>query len=95
MPLMPTLPLAVLALLLRSSISQMDVPTRQSTTMVVVDPDKRSAAAGVADVARTTGAAISPSLTGALMGYPALLNVPFYYAGGLTIVYAVLLSCRF
>jgi hypothetical protein len=75
---MPTLPLAVTVLLLRFSISQMDVPTRQSYTMAVVDPDERSAAAGVTGVARTTGAAISPSITGALMSYPLLLNVPFY-----------------
>ena len=97
-PLMPTLPLAVLVLLLRFSISQMDVPTRQSYTMAVVDPGERSAAAGmagVAGVARTTGAAISPSITGALLGYPALLNVPFYLAGGLKIVYDLLLYHSF
>ncbi len=94
-PLMPTLPLAVLVLLLRFSISQMDVPTRQSYTLAVVDPDERSAAAGVAGVARTTGAAISPSITGALLSYPALLNVPFYLAGGLKIVYDLLLYHRF
>jgi len=45
-PFMPTLPLAVLVLLLRFSISQMDVPTRQSYTMAVVEPGERSAAAG-------------------------------------------------
>ncbi len=94
-PLMPTLPLAVLVLLLRFSISQMDVPTRQSYTMAVVDPDERSAAAGVTGVARTTGAALSPSITGALMSYPALLNVPFYLAGGLKIIYDVLLYHSF
>jgi MFS family permease len=94
-PLMPTLPLAVLVLLLRFSISQMDVPTRQSYTMAVVDPDERSAAAGVTGVARTTGAAISPSITGALMSYPALLNVPFYLAGGLKIIYDVALYHSF
>ncbi len=82
-------------LLLRFSISQMDVPTRQSYTMAVVAPDERSAAAGVAGVARTTGAAISPSITGALMGYPALLNVPFYLAGGLKIIYDLLLYRSF
>jgi MFS family permease len=94
-PLMPTLPLAVIVLLLRFSISQMDVPTRQSYTMAVVDPDERSAAAGVTGVARTTGAAISPSITGALLSYPALLNVPFYLAGGLKIIYDVLLYRSF
>jgi MFS family permease len=92
---MPTLPLAVLVLLLRFSISQMDVPTRQSYTMAVVDPGERSAAAGVAGVARTTGAAISPSITGALLSYLALLNVPFYLAGSLKIVYDLLLYHRF
>ena len=56
-PLMPTLPLAILVLLLRYSLSQMDVPTRQSYVMAVVEPDERSAAAGVTGVARTTGAA--------------------------------------
>ena len=45
-PLMPTLPLAIALLLARFSISQMDVPTRQSYTMAVVAPDERSAAAG-------------------------------------------------
>jgi predicted MFS family arabinose efflux permease len=54
-PFMPTLPLAIALLLLRFSISQMDVPTRQSYTMAVVDPDERSAAAGVTGIARTTG----------------------------------------
>ena len=62
-PLMPTLPLAVAVLLLRFSLSQMDVPTRQSYVMAVVDPDERSAAAGVTGIARTTGAAISPSIS--------------------------------
>ena len=94
-PLMPTLPLAVLVLLLRFSISQMDVPTRQSYTMAVVEPDERSAAAGITGVARTTGAALSPSLTGALLSYPTLLSVPFFFAGGLKIIYDMLLYRSF
>jgi len=51
-PLMPTLPLAALMLLARFSISQMDVPTRQSYVMAVVDPDERSAAAGITSTSR-------------------------------------------
>ncbi|MGE5285466.1 MAG: MFS transporter [Actinomycetota bacterium] len=90
-PLMPTLPLAIAVLLLRFSMSQMDVPTRQSYTMAVVSPDERSAASGVTSIARSVGAAISPSLTGFLFAVPALLSVPFYLAGGLKIVYDVLL----
>ncbi len=52
-PLMPDLRSAVLILLVRFSISQMDVPTRQSYVMAVVRPEERSAAAGVTGVART------------------------------------------
>ncbi len=86
-PLMPTLPLAVLMLLLRFSISQMDVPTRQSYVMAVVPPEERSAAAGVTGVARTIGAAVSPAFVGLLFAKPALINMPFFIAGALKIAY--------
>ena len=94
-PLMPTLPLAILALLLRFSISQMDVPTRQSYTLAVVAPDERSAASGVAAIARSVGAAISPALTGIFLSTPTLLSAPFFLAGGLKILYDLLLYRRF
>jgi len=86
-PLMPTVELAVIVLLLRFSISQMDVPTRQSYTMAVVDPDERSAAAGVTGIARTTGAALSPLIAAPLFAVPALASVPFFLGGALKIVY--------
>jgi MFS family permease len=73
-PLMPSLKLAVLVLLVRFSISQMDVPTRQSYLMAVVSPDERSAAAGITGVARTIGAAISPLFVGFMFARPALVN---------------------
>jgi MFS family permease len=88
---MPTLELAVAILLLRFTLSQMDVPTRQSYVLSVVDPDERSAAAGVTGVARNAGAAISPSLSSVLMANPAMIAVPFYLAGGLKILYDLLL----
>lgn len=94
-PLMPTLPLAILVFLLRFSISQMDVPTRQSYTMAVVDPDERSAASGVTSIARSVGAAISPSLTGIFLASAGLLSVPFILSGGLKIVYDLLLYREF
>ena len=94
-PLMPNLPLAILVLLLRYSLSQMDVPTRQSYVMAVVDPDERSAAAGVTGIARTTGAALSPSLSAPLMASASLAAVPFLVAGGLKIVYDLLLYRAF
>ena len=86
-PLMPTVELAILVLLARFSISQMDVPTRQSYTMAVVDPDERSAAAGVTGIARTMGAALSPLIAAPLFAVPGLASVPFFLAGGLKIVY--------
>ena len=89
-PLMPTLPLAVAMLLLRFSLSQMDVPTRQSYVMAVVDPDERSAAAGVTGIARTVGAAISPSFSSVLVASAATAAIPFFLAGGLKIIYDLL-----
>ena len=94
-PLMPTLGLAVAVLLVRFSISQMDVPTRQSYTMAVVSPEERSAAGGITGIARTTGAAISPLFAGLLFGRPSLINVPFFLAGGLKIAYDLLLYRAF
>ncbi len=94
-PLMPNLPLAITVLLLRFSISQMDVPTRQAYTMAVVAPDERSAAAGVTGIARTTGAAISPMLAGPMLAIPGLAGVPFFIAGGLKILYDLLLYRSF
>jgi len=90
-PLMPNLSLAVLVLLLRFSISQMDVPARQSYIMAVVPPEERSAAGGFTGVARTTGAAISPLFAGFLFARPSLISVPFFLAGALKIVYDLLL----
>jgi len=90
-PLMPTLPLAVAVLLLRFSISQMDVPTRQSYTLAVVDPAERSAAAGVTGIARTVGAALAPLAAGPLYASAALASLPFLVAGGLKIAYDLLL----
>jgi MFS family permease len=94
-PLMPTLGLAIAVLLVRFSISQMDVPTRQSYTMAVVNPEERSAAAGITGVARTTGAAISPLFVGFLFSQPSLINVPFFLAGGLKIIYDLALYRAF
>src|ERR1700730_15549874 len=90
-PLMPTLSLAVLVLLVRFSISQMDVPTRQSYLMAVVSPEERAAAAGITGVARTTGAAISPLFVGFMFARPSLINAPFFIAGTLKIIYDLML----
>jgi MFS family permease len=87
-PLMPNLELAVVMLLVRNLLSQLDVPTRQSYTMAVVDPDERSASAGILSVARNAGAAAAPLFTGAVLALPSL-GLPFLLAGGLKIIYDV------
>jgi MFS family permease len=95
-PFMPNLPLAIAMLLLRFSISQVDVPTRQSYTMAVVEPDERSAAAGVTGVARSVGAMISPLLAGKVIGLGGIwLTIPFVLGGGAKIVYDLLLYRSF
>src|SRR6516164_9433232 len=86
-PLMPTLRLAIAVLLLRFSISQMDVPTRQSYTLAVVEPDERSAAAGVTGIARSLGTALAPIAAGPLYASAALSGLPFVLAGGLKVLY--------
>jgi MFS family permease len=85
-PLMPNLTLAVIMLLVRNSLSQLDVPTRQSYTMAVVEPEERSASAGVLSVARNTGAAVAPLFTAAILAIPSL-GLPFLLAGSLKVVY--------
>ena len=94
-PFMPTLPLAVICLLARYVLSQMDVPTRQSYVLAVVDHDERSAAAGVTGVARTTGAAISPAVSAPLIASASFAGAPFVIAGSLKIVYDLLLFAAF
>jgi MFS family permease len=95
-PLMPTLSLAVTVLLLRFSISQMDVPTRQAFVLAVVDPAERTAAAGITGVARTTGAALAPVIAMPLIASASHASLPFIAAGVLKIAYDVVLlwSCR-
>ena len=92
-PLMPNYPLAISVLLLRFSISQMDVPTRQAYTMAVVEPDERSAAAGITGIARSIGASLSPAIAGAL--FSVFLGSPFIIAGGLKIIYDLILFRSF
>jgi predicted MFS family arabinose efflux permease len=93
-PLAPTAALAVVALLLRMTVSQMDVPTRKSYTMAVVEPDERTATAGITNTARTVTAAFAPILTGAAFGVAAL-GAPFFIAGALKIIYDTLIFFTF
>lgn len=87
-PFMPTLPLAIGVLLLRFSISQMDVPTRQAYVIAAVDPAERTAAAGITGVARTAGAALAPALAMPLIA-GSKSWIPFVAAGALKILYDI------
>ncbi|HZU06841.1 MAG TPA: MFS transporter [Chloroflexota bacterium] len=93
-PLMPGLEGAVAMLLARHLLSQLDVPTRQSYTMAIIDPGERAAAAGVLSVARNAAAAVAPALAGPTLALPAL-GLPFLVAGGLKIVYDLTILALF
>jgi predicted MFS family arabinose efflux permease len=91
---MPTLELAVLFLLLRMALSQMDVPARQAYVMAIVRPEHRAAAASVTNVPRSLAAALAPWLGGALLGVSSF-GWPLVAGGALKIVYDLLLFARF
>jgi len=90
-----SLPVVLGLLLLRSALSQMDVPTRSSFVMAVVTERERAAAASFTSVPRSLASAISPSIAGALFG-ASLHAWPLLLCGGLKIVYDLLLlaECR-
>ena len=93
--LSPNLTVALGFLLLRSALSQMDVPTRSSYVMAVVTPPERPAAASVTAVPRSLASSLSPALAGLLLGGP-FLGAPLIICGTLKIVYdaALLFSFR-
>ncbi len=87
-PLVPGLSLAVTCLLARQALSQLDVPTRQAYTMALVAPEERTATASVTSLARSVGAAGSPTLGGALLqGVWLIIGAPFLLAGALKVAY--------
>jgi len=85
-PLAPNFGAAMALLLARFCLSQMDVPTRQAYVMSVVEPDERSAAGGVTNVARSIGTTIAPLFTGIAFAVP-VAGIPFLVAGTLKIGY--------
>jgi predicted MFS family arabinose efflux permease len=92
--LMPNVWLAVAMLLARQSLSQMDVPTRQSYVMAVVDADERAAAASVTGVSRSLASSGSPVMAGAMLGATSF-GWPLIVAGALKSVYDLLLLRQF
>jgi predicted MFS family arabinose efflux permease len=93
-PFAPNLALAIVLLLVRSALSQMDVPTRTSYVMAVVEPEARPAAASLTSVPRSLAAAASPMLAGAMLAASGF-GWPLFLAGGLKITYDLLLLALF
>lgn len=93
-PFMPTLPLALGCLLVRSALASMDVPVRSSYVMAVVTPAERPAAAGVTNVPRSLAAAVGPLLSGWMLGLSAF-GWPLVIAGSLKALYDLLLLRQF
>jgi MFS family permease len=92
-PLAPTFAVAGGMLLARSALSQMDVPARQAYIAALVDPAERTAAAGYTNAARHIVRPAGPALASVSMGMAP--GLPFLIAGGLKIVYDVLLYVTF
>lgn len=90
----PDLGLALGLLLVRSALSQMDVPTRSSYVMAVVTPPERAAAASVTAVPRSLASAVSPAIAGAMMAGP-FSALPLVVCGVLKIAYDVALLAMF
>jgi MFS family permease len=92
--LMPSAGLAVLFLLLRMALSQMDVPARQSLVMALVPPEERAAAASVTNVPRALASGLAPLLAGAMLD-ASDVGWPLVVGGVLKIAYDLLLLARF
>src|SRR5436309_12519256 len=93
-PFAPSLASVIALLLVRSALSQMDVPTRSSYVMAVVVPPARAAAASMTSVPRRLASAVSPPIAGYLLGLSSF-GWPLIIAGGVKIVYDLLLLANF
>jgi predicted MFS family arabinose efflux permease len=93
-PAMPTLGSAIAMLLLRSTLSQMDVPARQAYVTALVDPEERTAAAAFTNTARYVVRPFGAAGAGLLMQSVAV-GAPFVVAGVLKSLYDVLVFARF
>ena len=90
----PNLEIAIIFYMIRMALSQMDVPTRQSYIVAVVEEDERTASAGITNLSRNIAQAISPSITGYIIGILSL-SAPFIIGGLLKILYDIVLYINF
>lgn len=91
----PSLEFAIALYLIRMTLSQMDVPTRQSYIVSVVSEEERTAAAGLTNISRNVSQAVSPSLTGYILQSSLSLASPFVFGGIIKIVYDLILYFNF
>jgi MFS family permease len=90
----PTLQIAIIVYLIRMSLSQMDVPTRQSYIVAIVKPEERTAVAGITNLSRNIPFSVSPTLVGYSFQFVSLA-FPFLFGGALKTVYDLLLYKNF
>ncbi len=90
----PTLQIAIIVYLIRMSLSQMDVPTRQSYIVAIVRPEERTAVAGITNLSRNIPFSVSPTLVGYSFQFVSLA-FPFFFAGALKTAYDLLLYKNF
>ena len=92
-PFMPNLTIAVILFLLRESLVEMDVPTRQSYIVAVVKPQERVRAAGLTNLTRGIAWGVGPVLAGGLSA--ASLSLPLLIGPALKVIYDLLLYRQF
>jgi len=93
-PFVPDLSVVVVLLLVRSALSQMDVPTRSSYVMAIVTPPERPAAASITSVPRSLASALSPVLAGSMLA-ATTFGWPLLVAGVVKIAYDLMLLAMF
>ena len=91
--LVPNAAAAIALLLVRSALSQMDVPVRQALVMRLVEPEERAAAASMTNVPRSLGAAATPAIAGALLDW-SHVGWPLVIAGAMKAAYDLLLLAQ-
>jgi len=91
---MPNVQLAIACLFLRTCLSQMDVPARQSYVIAVVSPEERPAASSITNVPRSLAAALTPALAGIMLQH-STFGWPLVCAGIVKAVYDILLLVQF
>jgi MFS family permease len=91
-PFMPAFPLAAGLLLLRQSLSKIDVPARQAYTAALVAPEERTAAASFTTIARSVAISLSPLVSGLMLSsFFVMSGLPFILSGCIDLGYDITL----